>query len=32
MVLSPAALAERIRAERAGYAEMVRANGFSPEE
>ncbi len=32
MVLSPAALAERIRAERAGYAEMVRANGFNPEE
>jgi tripartite-type tricarboxylate transporter receptor subunit TctC len=32
MVLSPAALGARIRAERASYAELVRANGFSPEE
>ncbi len=32
MVLSPAALAERIRTERASYAELVRANGFNPEE
>jgi tripartite-type tricarboxylate transporter receptor subunit TctC len=32
VVLSPAALASRIRAEREFYAEMVRANRFSPEE
>jgi tripartite-type tricarboxylate transporter receptor subunit TctC len=32
MVLSPTALAARMRAERASYAEMVRANGFNPEE
>ncbi len=32
LVLPPAALATRIRAEREGYAEMVRANGFKPEE
>ncbi len=32
LVLSPAALAARIRAERGGYAELVRSVGFSPEE
>jgi tripartite-type tricarboxylate transporter receptor subunit TctC len=32
LVLSPAALAARMRTELASYAQMVRDNGFNPEE